>query len=278
MITLSKTVHSLTKVVAATALLGVSMGASAGIIDDFSTGQATLVDITVDGTYVSSSVGAGDPTILGGNRDIGVSLISSADPANINAEIGVSSVTGHLNFSVDTTATATGHVDWDGAANTDETVDFTGLGGIDITAGGTLTAFKVDTIFADAGFEFVVTAWTDANNWTAISFSATGTAVPLTTFIPFSAFENVALCGAVNPAPGVNSITCGSGNTAPVDLSNLGALALDIDPNGGTVSIDLTLDSISTVPEPATVALFGTGLLLAGGLAGFRRRKFNKSM
>lgn len=251
----------------APALLALSFGANAGTVDLFDTDQAFLTDDTLSDGGESSSV-AGGADILGGERDLFVELISSPDPTNVNASIGVSA--GALRFSTDTQAAGHGQVQWDGPDGSNA-IDFTGLGGVDLTEGGTVSAFRVDTIFADAGFEFVVTAFTDANTWTEISFSATGTPAPATTFIPFDAFTNAALCGAVNPAPGVNSITCAGGNT-PVDLTNLGALVLDLDPDGESVSIDLTLDAVTTVPEPAVLGLLGAGLL-AGGLVGFGRRR-----
>lgn len=249
-----------------------SLSAQAGVVDLFTTNQGLFVDNTPTAgdtaTVITSGVGGSvnGAGILGGNRDLFVSLIGNGGNSNRTASIGVNA--GVLDFSVDTLAQGRGQIQWDGAANTSESIDFTGLGGADLTDGGTLNAFELDVVFSDGGFNFEVTAYTDANNWTRISFISNAHPVPATTTIPFSAFQTLALCGSVNPAPGVLSITCGTGTA---NLANLGALVVDLDRFGGSTSIDLTLDNVRTVPEPGVLALVGVGLLAAGFVG--RRRK-----
>lgn len=253
--------------IAAAALL--CFNANATTVDLFSTSQALITDSTTGDGGLGSTVGAGDPTILGGNRDIFVELLTqnAAAPAS-SAQISV--LGGALSFSVGSLATGRAIVQWDGAEGT-EALDTSGLGGIDLTAGGTANSFRIDTLFSDLGFAFEIQAFTSATQWTIINFSSTGNAVPASSFIPFAGFTNAAFCGAMNPAPGVNSITCGSGNTSPVDFASLGALALVVDPLGGTISVDLTIDSVTAVPEPGTVGLVGAALL---GLFATQRRRF----
>lgn len=218
--------------------------ADPGDIDLFSLGQAQLIDSSPGDGGLSSSVGDGtDMTLLGGARDIYVELLTQ-DPANPNAKAKLGVGGGALSLSISSLATGTGTVQWDGPDNS-IALDPTGLGGIDLTGGGVVSEFDVTTLFSDQGFEFVITAWTDASHWTSISFVSSVVSVPTTSTIDFNGFTTPSLCGAVNPSPGVNSITCAPGDQ-PADFTNLGALELKIDPSGGTVSVDLTLDSITT--------------------------------
>lgn len=253
--------------IAAAALL--CFNANAGTVDLFSTSQALITDSTTGNGGLGSTVGAGDPTILGGNRDIFVELLtqSASAPAS-SAQISV--LGGALSFSVGSLATGRAIVQWDGATNGNEILDVTGLGGFDLTNSGGANGFRIDTLFSDLGFAFEIQAYTSATQFTIINFSSSGVAVPTSSFIPFAGFTNAAFCGAVNPVPGVNSITCGSGNTSPVNFASLGALALVVDPLGGSISVDLTLDSVTTVPEPGSVALVGAALL---GLFATKRRR-----
>jgi hypothetical protein len=256
------------------AAMSLSFTATAGTVDLFSTSQARLTDSTTGDGGVSSSVGDGtDATILGGSRDISVELLT-VDAFNPDAEARIGVAGGALSFSVDSLATATGTVQWDGVDNS-IALDADGLGGFDLLADGA-NAFEVVTIFSDLGYRFDIEAYTDDDTWTKISFLATGVAAPTTSYIPLGGFTNALLCGytgdgsAGSAIPGVTSIQCGADGL--VNWASLGALQLLIDPLGGTTAIDLTLDSVTTVPEPGVLALMGMGLL-AAGFAGRRKSK-----
>ncbi|MCB1872554.1 MAG: PEP-CTERM sorting domain-containing protein, partial [Gammaproteobacteria bacterium] len=55
-------------------------------------------------------------------------------------------------------------------------------------------------------------------------------------------------------------------------LSSVGALQTILNVSGGTLAVDLSIRNITTqVPEPATIALLGAGLVGAG-FAGRRRK------
>jgi len=253
------------KLLAASALLAVSSVANAGTIDLFTTDQAELVDNTVNGAGVGSSVTTLGTDIVGGERDLFVELLSNGGVPTRDATLGVAG--GVLDFSVDSLAAGTAVVQWDGADNS-STLDILGLGGVDFTEGGTLNAFALDVLFADAGFNFIIDVYTDATHFTSASLLSFAVTTPSTRNLFFSDFGD---CGLSAPGLGIQLISCGADGAA--DFSNVGALQVRIDPLGLSTAIDLTLDNVTTVPEPSVLALMGAGLLAGGFAARTRRNK-----
>ena len=264
--------------IAALTVFGSANAALINKVDLFTIDQALITDnFGTGGTSVSSQVGSaadnsiGMPmgTILGGFRELIVDKKSDGTVGGINlnrsVNMGVSG--GQLDFSTSSQTTGTGIIRWDGVTQSPsggaiQAINVAGLGGVNL--GNVLTdQFELTTIFSDGGFVFRIEAYTSATQWTAVDIVSNQHLVPTTTYIPLSAFT---ACGFMDA---VVTVTCGS--SGAVDFSNLGALQAIIDPNGSFVSLDLTLDQVTVVPEPSGIALVGLALLGLGVTA--RRRK-----
>ena len=206
-------------------------GGTPTVIDDFSTNQPTLtLTFPPAGTSASSSVaGAG---ILGGERDNLINLTAGVIAGN-SLSSTVSS--GFLSYSQDATISGNGHVSWDGADGS-PTLDPTGLGGVDLTAGGTQNALDLAVFFDDLPLNITLTV-TSATGTSAATVASGGLIFSATHFVvPFSAF----------------SATSGSG----ADFANVGAIELT---QGSAVTApDVVTDSVATdalLAAPMTAAL-----------------------
>jgi hypothetical protein len=135
---------------------------------------------------------------------------------------------------------------WDGPDGDPLALDPTGLGGVDLSAGG-LDAFRLSYVLADLTGNVSLTVY-DASDPTGNTWSKADVSLPGGIFapvdidVPFTDFTTVGLNG-------------------PASFSNVGAIALQIT-NSTNGSLDVLMSKVSVVPEPAT------GLLTLLGLAG----------
>jgi len=234
---------------------------------------STALPISVGADAVGGTSAAGLANVLGGNRDLFISL--KANPNLLSNPATIEVAGGSLSLSNKSQVESRAQIQWDGKNDGVEGADgrginYTGLGGVSIDG---LGSFKLGIKFSDGGFRFDITLYTDATHWTQVSLQSNEHLAPIETTIPLSAFTSF-FCGLPNaawpqvtPVGTVNDVNCGSGGA--VDLNNLGAMVVDIDPLAASTSVDLTLDYVNAVPEPGSVALLGAGLL---GLFGVGRR------
>jgi len=259
------------------------------VIDLFST-QQVAADVVDGGSGDSQSTATGLADILGGQRDINANALSGAkdyigDGVCQSGELcSVMSISnGSASFSNDVLVFAEGTLQWDGP---DQNIALVpdGLGGVDLTAGGTANGFVFSVLFSDHDWYFTIEAHTDATHFTKFLLKATahnqdtapetGYPDPLPRFIPFAPFETPGLCGFVNPDPdadgdfkGVVSVECGSAGV--VDLSHLGALQIRLNtgvpslgaigPIGPQEALDVTITAIIAPTEDGDGRIAPTG-------------------
>ncbi len=160
-------------------------GAAAGtVIDTYDTAQGEIT-APEPGPQSSSVNGAG---ILGGDRDLSIERLEGAD--NFVAAEVIGGVLEMADGSSRGQLTVTYDADSD-----PETLDPTGLGGVDLTDSGAATALRLVTTALAAPVDLTVTVYTDG---TLVSMAARRMAAMGTEIIDFAQFRAVGSSGAAS--------------------------------------------------------------------------------
>lgn len=232
--------------------------ASAIIIDSFNNGP---VDITANQAtpQVQNVVDAAG--IIGGQRESSVIYYNPTSTAPDNVRLRVDFADqNNFSHSQDAGVAGLSIFVYDGPDGDPTSIDYGGLGGIDLTEGGLADRFIFTVLFADQSVNQVLDlrVYTDATHYSDLfkNFAAPINSPTQISFL-FSDF------------------TVGDGAAGAADFTNIGAILLAID-GRFEPALDVRLDELRTlvIPEPATMSLLALGLT---AVAGLRRRRLRAS-
>lgn len=243
---------------AATALIGAGSAQAIITVDDFEEPLGSFQSVEVDNSMPTDfdQLGPFDPNrVIGGYRDLQLDLVQNGGLPFSGASAGV--FAGRLFWSNDAGVSSGLTVQWDGDDNS-SIIDPTGLGGLDLTAGG-LDRLAVELFQADLpGLTAKFTIWTDENNFSVLERTFDSTIFSTQTeFFEFADFD----------------VAGGSG----ADFADVGAIELML---MGPASIDAEIEIIGIVPPigvPEASSLLGLGFIGGLGLLSLRKKSFSKS-
>ena len=199
------------------ALLAAPAAAQPIVIDDFST-NSSLLFLTATGTATALADGAG---ILQTERNLRISGSSFGGGASIDVEV----TSGAMAFTR-TASLSSGTIElwWDGDNNT-TTFNATGLGGVNLTAGGQDRFVITVNSSTDTSSLMGLQVWTDGTNRSEHTFTLPGAGGTVT--LPYANFVNTGGTGA--------------------DFSNVGAIFLRTADDGAGVWV-ASIEDIRTQP------------------------------
>ena len=270
--------------------LGYAASANANIIDLFSEPAVGAQAVSDDDNAVGNAVntvggltakqyGIG-ANILGGYRDLIIDAQAGAI-TDLTKRASMAVTGGVMSWSNDDGVQSVGKIQWDGDdSGSVANLNIGGLNHHDIVnqvgCNGACNTLIALVNHADLGFNYDIGIYTSATQYTILkSGTLFGINSPYAStysydwfgFATGSYFEDGLPFDIVSVGGGANLMDVGA---IEFTVYNTGICYQS--GNACEVSVDLNIDSITKIPEPASLALVGLGLV---GLAGLRRRKQN---
>lgn len=187
-------------------------------VDTFNEGIQSLEvssGIPVDSGFANHA------TILGGQRDA-ILTYTAGSGARINLDIDFDGTSNRLAYTSGDSMKGKAEIQWDGNADGGATaLDADGLGGVDLTGGGTNDGFLVQVIFDDLAANLTFKVYT-GTNWSQLTRSLPGRITAtnrMDVFFPFNGFTTGGGTGAVFTSTGAVVLEIDGTVAAAVDLS-----------------------------------------------------------
>jgi len=199
-----------------------------GIVGPTIDGFTTLQVVEASPPPVSNEAASlTDGAVLGGERDLYVELTESTNPIS---SVSLASSDGNLYVASGPGATGNVRITWDGTDGNANTLDATGLGGIDLTTseGNTITGIALTSGADHPDAKIMLRVYSDANNWSEF-----------TTLVPESA-GGVVAGQAIFNFDDVPTAKSGQG----ANFTNVGALELTFE---GVTAVDAQISLVELV-------------------------------
>lgn len=219
------------------------------LVDDFSTAQGPNEDPPGGPPPASSTADTGGADILGGERDLEMRLISGSGP--VTGEV----TGGAFELAVPASDRGEATLTWDGNDDDATTLDPVGLGGVDLTAGGTLSGFRLTVDQASEGIELILRVFTDGSNHSqAGRYVSAAINSATSVFVPFDELRTVAGAGADPADVGAVVLVARGEDGDTLQLARLETLGpdlvvtkVDLDPNTDTELGNTPVSAGSTI-------------------------------
>ena len=145
-----------------------SAGVPGTLIDSFSTPAPSVVAADPIGTTDSGTADPPQGEVMGSERDLKTELTSSSGGQSVTLTVAA----GNLSANPSVQAQGRYTVVWDGDDNDGSAIDHSGLGNLDLTAGGAMSAIVLENVFSDKpGSTVTLRVYSDSINSSAITIN-----------------------------------------------------------------------------------------------------------